>query len=119
MDHFEFKRITEIKDQVESFFSLDRLQELKSAISYYLERAHDQVEDRIVGEKKKALKDAYNILDRARVEIESIQKSILSLLKSSKKKSVSAVAKKTKKKVVAKKKMVLKKKSRTTQARAH
>jgi F0F1-type ATP synthase membrane subunit b/b' len=115
MENFEFKKITEVKDQIESFFSLDRLQELRSAISYYLDRASNTVEHKIDGEKRKALKEAYQILDRARKEIETIQKGILGLLKKpAKKRSVKAGSK------VSKKKVALRKKATSSrQARAH
>jgi hypothetical protein len=86
VDHFEFVKINEIVNQIGNLLSLGRLQKIRSSIQVYLESAQSRVEYRFDSKLRRVLKEAYDLLEGVKVEIESIQGNILKLMKPVKRK---------------------------------
>jgi len=72
-------------DQLGNLLKLQRLQKIRFSILQYLEGAQSKVENRIDSNLRRVLKEAYDLLEGVKVEIESIQGNILNLLKPVKK----------------------------------
>ena len=85
MENFEFVKVTEVMDQLGNLLKLQRLQKIRFSILQYLEGAQSKVENRIDSNLRRVLKEAYDLLEGVKVEIESIQGNILNLLKPVKK----------------------------------
>jgi hypothetical protein len=85
MEQFEFIKVTEIVNQLGNLINLQRMDRIHTSIRRYLEGAQTKVGTRLDSNFKKVLKEAYDLLDGVRVEIESIQENILKLLKPVKK----------------------------------
>ncbi len=81
MEQFEFIKVTEIVNQLGNLINLQRMDRIHTSIRRYLEGAQNKVGTRLDSNFKKVLKEAYDLLDGVRVEIESIQENILKLLK--------------------------------------
>lgn len=81
VEQFEFIKVTEIMDQLGHLLRLQRLERIRSSILTYLEGAQSKVEHRIDSKLRLVLKEAYDLLEGVKVEIESIQGNILKLLK--------------------------------------
>jgi hypothetical protein len=86
VEHFEFVKINEIVNQIGNLLSLGRLQKIRSSIQVYLESAQSRVEYRFDSKLRRVLKEAYDLLEGVKVEIESIQGNILKLMKPVKRK---------------------------------
>jgi hypothetical protein len=85
VEQFEFIKVTEIVNQLGNLINLQRMDRIHASIRRYLEGAQSKVGTRLDSNFKKVLKEAYDLLDGVRVEIESIQENILKLLKPVKK----------------------------------
>jgi hypothetical protein len=81
VEQFEFIKVTEIMDQLGHLLRLQRLERIRSSILTYLEGAQSKVEHRIDSKLRLVLKEAYDLLEGVKVEIESIQGNIVKLLK--------------------------------------
>ena len=68
-------------DQLGHLLNLQRLERIRSSIFRYLEGAQTKVGNRFDSKMKRVLKEAYDLLEGVRVEIEMIQGNILKLLK--------------------------------------
>jgi hypothetical protein len=84
VEQFEFIKVTEIVNQLGNLINLQRIEGIHSSIRRYLEGAHSKVGNRLDDKFKLVLKEAYDLLEGVKVEIESIQGNILKLLKPAK-----------------------------------
>ena len=117
MDQFEFVKINEIVNQIGNLLSLGRLQKIRSSIQVYLESAQSRVEYRFDSKLRRVLKEAYDLLEGVKVEIESIQGNILKLMKPVKRKAKPRAEKKTAPKKVPARALVAKAALRSKTAR--
>ncbi len=72
--------MTEIVNQLGNLINLQRMDRIHASIRRYLEGAQTKVGTRLDSNFKKVLKEAYDLLDGVRIEIETIQANILKLL---------------------------------------
>ncbi len=110
VENFEFVKVTEVMDQLGNLLKLQRLQKIRFSILHYLEGAQSKVENGFDSNLRRVLKEAYDLLEGVKVEIESIQGNILKILKPAKttrarrapaKKAATTSKSKTLKKLVA------------------
>lgn len=81
VENFEFVKVTEVMDQLGNLLKLQRLQKIRFSILHYLEGAQSKVENGFDSNLRRVLKEAYDLLEGVKVEIESIQGNIMKILK--------------------------------------